>query len=164
MPCPFPFRRAILALFFPTPILESRLMDRLNAQFYCAAQLNRDDISAAQAAGVDLIVCNRPDAEDSDQPSAAQVEQWSREAGIPFAWLPVVSGQITPQTVGEFAKLTAGHQHILAYCRTGTRSAILWAAAEVAARRLTPQQAAEAVAASGRSVGPAMALLEALNA
>ena len=138
-------------------------MDQLSPTFFCAPQISPADIAAAKALGVDAAVCQRPDHEEPGQPGSEQVAQWCRDAGIDFIFLPVMPGQITPAHVAEFDRLTRGKQKLLGYCRTGTRAAILWAANEVAHRRLSARQAADMIAASGRDAGAAAALLEAMQ-
>ena len=59
-------------------------------------------------------------------------------SGLEYHHLPVVSGQITDADVAAFRALLARIKGpALAFCRTGTRSASLWALAE--AHHLDPQ-------------------------
>ena len=51
----------------------------------------------------------------------------AKEQGLEYAYLPVVSGAITPEQVVEMAKLLKSMpQPILAFCRSGTRSTFLY--------------------------------------
>lgn len=62
-------------------------------------------------------------------------------AGLNFAYLPVVPGSITDEHVQQFGTLLEQlPAPIAAYCRTGTRSASLWALFQVRAGNATPEQ------------------------
>ncbi|KVT86739.1 NAD(FAD)-dependent dehydrogenase [Burkholderia ubonensis] len=71
-------------------------------------QITAADLPALSAAGFRAIVCNRPDGEGPDQPTVAEI----RAAAAPL------------------------DAPVLAYCRTGTRSATLWALSQAGLRPL----------------------------
>jgi sulfide:quinone oxidoreductase len=74
------------------------------------------------------IVNARPDAEESGQPSSAEIEQAARRLGLEYVHIPVVPGQITDEQVAAFAEaLDAKPGPVLAFCKSGTRAASLWA-------------------------------------
>jgi uncharacterized protein (TIGR01244 family) len=109
-------------------------MDRpLSATFAVAPQISAADVAAAAAAGVRLIVCNRPDGEEFGQPSAADVAAWAAEHGLAFVHIPMGAAGLTRELVSQTQAAIAGADGpILAYCRSGTRSTYLWATAEAA--------------------------------
>lgn len=91
-------------------------------------QLAFDDIAEVARQGFRSIVCNRPDGEERDQPTAAVIASAAAVHGLAFAHLPVVSGSVTDDDAGAMRPLlTDLPGPLLAYCRTGTRSATLWA-------------------------------------
>lgn len=95
-----------------------------------AGQIRPDDIAEAAAAGVTLIVNNRPDGEEPGQPSGAEVEAAARAAGIDYRFLPI-AGTIAPETVAAMAALLDDARgRVLMFCRVGTRSTSLWALAQ----------------------------------
>jgi sulfide:quinone oxidoreductase len=56
------------------------------------------------------------------------------------AYLPIVSGKVGDEDVAKFgALLDALPKPIFAYCRTGTRSAMLWSLSEGACGRPVPE-------------------------
>ena len=74
------------------------------------------------------IINNRPDGEEQGQATSAQLEEAARKAGLDYVHIPVIPGQIGDDQVARFAEaLAARPGHTLAFCRTGTRSASLWA-------------------------------------
>jgi sulfide:quinone oxidoreductase len=99
-------------------------------------QIQPQEVAALAAAGFKAIICNRPDGEGADQPSFPEIEAAARAAGMQAAYLPVVSGNIDDADVQAFGLLMERlPSPILAYCRTGTRSATLWSLSEAARGR-----------------------------
>lgn len=92
-----------------------------------AAQIQPADVAALQQGGYATIVCNRPDNEDFAQPSASEIGEACAAHGVEFHHLPVASEGITMEMVQEFQRIVAGSAGpILAYCRSGQRSSVLW--------------------------------------
>lgn len=100
--------------------------------FFVSPQLTADDIREAATNGFTLIVNNRPDGEMPGQPTSAELETATREAGIAYAYLPVDSGGITPHHTGglESAIDDAEDGKTLAFCKSGMRSLLVWSYAE----------------------------------
>ena len=98
-------------------------------------QLSPDDIDAAAATGFRTIINNRPDGEEPGQPRSADLAARAAAAGIAYAHIPVVSGQIAGDDIAAFgAVLSAAKGKVLAFCRTGTRSTTLWALGQASQR------------------------------
>jgi sulfide:quinone oxidoreductase len=105
-----------------------------------APQISAADIGVLGAAGIQSVICNRPDGEGADQPNFAEIESACRAAGLRAAYLPVLSGSVTDDDVKAFTTLLEQLPGpVLAYCRTGTRSATLWSLAEAARGRPLPE-------------------------
>ena len=103
----------------------------LNTQLSVAPQITQGDLPAIAAAGFKSIVCNRPDGEGADQPTFVEMEQAATALGLQAAYLPADSGKVTDDQGAAFGKLLAELPGpVLAYCRTGTRSATMWALAQ----------------------------------
>ena len=96
---------------------------------FVSPQISRQDILAAAAAGVQTIICNRPDGEEPGQPDFETVRGWLQAAGIEnVVYLPVTMDSINDQLLEEFRETVAkSPAPILAYCRSGTRSTLMWA-------------------------------------
>ncbi|AJG24654.1 bifunctional protein tyrosine phosphatase family protein/NAD(P)/FAD-dependent oxidoreductase [Cupriavidus basilensis] len=91
-------------------------------------QISATDVASLKALGYRAIVCHRPDGEASDQPNFQEIAQAAKQAGLQAVHQPVVPGQASAEQAAAFAALCAElPKPILAYCRTGTRSATLWA-------------------------------------
>lgn len=91
-------------------------------------QIAATDLPALHAAGIRTIVCNRPDGEGADQPTVAEIRAAAAPLGIAVHYLPVDTGKVTDDQARQFDALVASVAGpVLAYCRSGTRSATLWA-------------------------------------
>ena len=124
--------------------------------FVFVRQLTAGDMDEAAAAGIRLIVNNRPDGEEPGQPSSAEIEAAARAAGLDYRHIPVAGG-FPPRTVEAMAD-ALDHGPVLAFCRSGTRSTFLWALAR-AARGAPADESVAAAAAAGYDLRPIRAWL-----
>ena len=102
-------------------------MKQLDAQTFVAGQIEPEDVPAIAAAGVTMVVNNRPDGEEPDQPFAAEIETAVRAAGLSYRHIPVSAGLYPDQVLAMAEALEAAEGKALAFCRSGTRSTYLWA-------------------------------------
>lgn len=104
--------------------------NRLDANLSASPQLTPDDVATAAAQGFRTIIDNRPDGEESGQPSAATIEAAAREHGLAFVHIPIVPGTVSDAEVDAMVRALAEMPGpALGYCRSGTRAATLWALA-----------------------------------
>jgi sulfide:quinone oxidoreductase len=90
-------------------------------------QITAGDMDDIKAAGFRAIICNRPDGEGADQPSFGEIEAAAKSAGLEARYVPVQTGLVKDEDVAAFGvALSEVQRPVLAYCRTGTRSATLW--------------------------------------
>jgi sulfide:quinone oxidoreductase len=102
----------------------------LTPKFSVSPQISPDDVAKIAAAGFKSIICNRPDGEGADQPLYAEVAKAAVSAGLVARYIPIASGKVSDADAVAFkAAIDAMPTPILAYCRSGTRSATLWAMA-----------------------------------
>ena len=100
-----------------------------------SGQISPADLRAIAEAGFKSIVCNRPDGESPGQFSSQDIATAARQAGLTMAYLPVVTGRVSPQDGREFGELLNQLPGpVLAYCRSGMRSATLWALSQAGSR------------------------------
>jgi uncharacterized protein (TIGR01244 family) len=93
-----------------------------------AGRLDRADIEALTKAGVRTIVNNRPDSEDQGQLAAAEARHIAEARGIAYHHIPITAATLTRADVDAFASvLREAPTPVVAHCRSGTRSALLWA-------------------------------------
>ena len=135
---------------------------QLTDAVFASPQLTPEDVKAAKDLGVTLIINNRPDGEDPSAPQGDEIASAAAQAGIDYLAIPVGhSGFSWPQVDAMAQALQDAQGKVLAYCRSGTRSTMLWAMARA---KLGDQPAAIAAAAdqAGYSVEPVLASIEML--
>lgn len=131
---------------------------------YASPQITADQIAEATALGIKLIVNNRPDGEGDDQTPGEEIEAAARAAGMDYVAIPVThSGFSEPQVKAMADALDTAQGGVLAYCRSGTRSALLWALAE-ASQGGDPDALTNMAAKAGYDVSPIRPLMDMLKA
>ncbi|MCZ8171307.1 MAG: TIGR01244 family sulfur transferase [Brevundimonas sp.] len=137
---------------------------RLTDTVLVSPQIALEDLAAAKAAGVSLVINNRPDGESDDQVTGAAIEAEARRLGLDYVAIPVThAGFSAPQVEAMAAALDRASGGILAYCRSGTRSTLLWALARARAGDDLEQLTATA-AAAGYDLSPVRPLMDMLKA
>lgn len=136
----------------------------LSPDMLASPQIDLADIARAKAMGVTLIVNNRPEGESDDQTPGDAIAAAARDAGIDYIAIPVThAGFSHPQVeaLAEALKRTSGP--VLGYCRSGTRSTLLWGLAR-ASLGDEPEALAAAAASAGYDLGPVRPSMDALAA
>src|SRR5689334_10811351 len=100
------------------------MIRQLDDRTLVSGQIAPDEVAGLAAHGVTVIVNNRPDGEEPDQPLAADIEEAAARAGIAYHFVPIIRG-IGPADVEEMQKAwrEAESGRLLAFCRSGRRSA-----------------------------------------
>jgi uncharacterized protein (TIGR01244 family) len=137
---------------------------KLTNTIYAAPQIGLAEIAEAAAMGVTLVINNRPEDESDDQTPGAEIEAAARAAGMDYVAIPVThSGFSEPQVEAMAAALEGATGSVLAYCRSGTRSTLLWALAE-ASQGGDPDALTNMAAKAGYDVNPIRPLMDMLKA
>ena len=90
--------------------------------------LHRPDIEALARLGVRTIINNRPDGEDQGQLSAAEARRLAEAHGLVYHHIPITAATLSRADVDAFAAaLRDAPTPVVAHCRSGTRSTLLWA-------------------------------------
>ena len=136
----------------------------LTDTMFVAPQIGLDDVKAARDAGITLIINNRPDEEEAGQISGAEIEAAAAALGINYVAIPVThSGFSQPQVQAMADALDGAVGPVLGYCRSGTRSCLLWALAE-ASQGAEPDDVTEIAANAGYDATSIRPLLDMLKA
>jgi uncharacterized protein (TIGR01244 family) len=136
---------------------------RINDQVSVAPQIDPADVVEAARAGFTTIVNNRPDEEEAGQPEGAAIRTVAETLGLAYHAIPIThAGFSGPQVEAMRAVLAAAQGPVLAYCRSGTRSANLWALAE-ASRGENPAGLVEAAAGAGYDLNGIRPMLDQLS-
>ena len=127
-------------------------------------QIGLDAVAEAKALGVTLIINNRPEGESEDQVPGADIEAAAHAAGLEYVAIPIThSGFSQPQVEAMVAALQGADGKVLAYCRSGTRSTLLWALAE-SAQGGDPDSLTNMAAKAGYALSPVRPLMDMLKA
>ena len=127
-------------------------------------QIGIDAVAEAKARGVTLIINNRPEGESADQVSGAEIEAAARAVGIDYVAIPVTHAGFSEAQVSAMrAALEKTPGPVLAYCRSGTRSTLLWAL-EQSSLGEHPAVLAEKAAGAGYDLAPVTTLMDILRA
>lgn len=142
----------------------------LSETVLASPQLGVEDIAEAKAAGVTLIVNNRPDGEEPAAPQGDAIEAAAKAAGIDYIAIPIGHAGFSEVQIGEMVKALdaakgpkTGQGKMLAYCRSGTRSTLLWSLAQ-AKIGSAPDEIARAALTAGYDVSPIRPMLDMLAA
>lgn len=97
-----------------------------------APQLTPQAMSEVVKAGFRSVVNNRPDFEEGpEQPTSAHIEAAALAAGLQYRHLPVSGGFQSPEQAQAMAQLLSDlPRPLLMFCRSGARSAKLYALAQ----------------------------------
>src|SRR5690348_8349306 len=89
-----------------------------------SGQVAPHEVAGLAEQGITMLVNNRPDGEEDGQPFASEIEEAAAQAGIGYRFVPIIRG-IGPADVEAMqqALRETGEGKLLAFCRSGTRSA-----------------------------------------
>jgi uncharacterized protein (TIGR01244 family) len=127
-------------------------------------QIGLAEIAAAKDMGVTLIINNRPDGEEPGAPQGDEIEAAAKAAGMAYISIPVTHAGFAEWQLTAMAEaLGACEGKALAYCRSGTRSTLLWALAQ-AKGGMHPAEIADRAANAGYDVAPISMMIDTLAA
>ncbi|MDT0576761.1 TIGR01244 family sulfur transferase [Croceicoccus sp. F390] len=137
---------------------------KITDDLYVSAQITAADIAEAKAQGITAIVNNRPDGEEPDQPDGSTLARHAQDAGLSYTAIPVTHAGFGHGQIDAMAKVidNAGGP-VLAFCRSGTRSALLWALT-AAQQGQSPAAIAAKAAAAGYDITPIRPMVDMLSA
>ena len=137
---------------------------KLSDTMFASPQIGLDDVATARDLGIALIVNNRPEGESPDQVPGEEIEAAARDLGIAYLAIPIThAGFSHPQVSALVEAMQSADGPVLGYCRSGTRSTLLWALAR-ASMGEDPAAVADAAANAGYDVGAIRPAMDALAA
>lgn len=140
-------------------------LQELDERVAVCGQLTPADMKDVAAAGYAAVVNNRPDREALfGQPRTADLRRAAEEAGLVFLDLPFSGPNAAPEQVRAFRGLLAEHDgKVLAFCKSGMRSALLWGVASMVSGRPL-EEVLDAARKAGQNLDPAGDTMTALAA
>ena len=107
------------------------MIRQLDDRTLVSSQIAPHEVAGLAEQGITVLINNRPDGEEPGQPLASEIEEAAFSAGIDYRFVPIVRG-IGPADVEEMQKALRAAQDgkLLAFCRSGSRSALTLAVAQ----------------------------------
>lgn len=130
--------------------------------FAVAPQIQPEEIGEL-ARRFGLLINNRPDGEEAGQPTHSEIAAAARDSGVTCHHLPIAGAPTADQVRRMRELLQESNGPTLAFCRTGTRSIVAWAAGQALAGQPLPALEAQARAAGYEVGAPLAALLPRLG-
>ena len=135
---------------------------RLTDDFWASPQIEVEGVQEASARGFHMIVNNRPDREADDQPDSGAIAAAAAELGLAYVTIPIThAGFSQGQVDAMVSALADADGPVLAFCRSGTRSTLLWSLAQARLGR-NPQEIAALALDAGYDVTPVRAIMDML--
>jgi uncharacterized protein (TIGR01244 family) len=135
------------------------MIRQLDDRTLVSGQIAPEEVAGLAEQGVTVLVNNRPDGEEPDQPLAGEIEDAAARAGIAYHFIPILRG-IGPADVDMMQQAVdqAGGGKLLAFCRSGTRSALACALVH-RQQGSSAEEVADRLAQAGFDSGPIAHLL-----
>jgi len=107
------------------------MIRQLSDTVMVSGQVAPHEVAGLAEQGITVLVNNRPDGEEAGQPRASEIEEAATAAGISYHFVPIIRG-IGPADVERMQQTLreAEGGKLLAFCRSGTRSALTLAVAQ----------------------------------
>jgi uncharacterized protein (TIGR01244 family) len=107
------------------------MIRQLDDKVMVSGQVAPHEVAGLTEHGVTMLVNNRPDGEEQGQPLAGDIEAAAEAAGISYRFVPIIRG-IGPADIEAMQEALRGCEggKMLAFCRSGTRSALAVALAK----------------------------------
>jgi uncharacterized protein (TIGR01244 family) len=99
---------------------------QLDVSYFVAPQLVETDLTLLKEQGFERIINNRPEAESDDQPAGESIRIAAEILGMEYVSNPVDLSKLSRKQVDLQMDALFEDKKTLAFCRTGTRSSVLW--------------------------------------
>ena len=135
------------------------MIRQLDDKTLVSGQVAPHEVAGLAEQGITMLVNNRPDGEEDGQPLAGDIENAAAAAGIAYRHIPIIRG-IGPSDIEamQAAMRETGDGKLLAFCRSGTRSALTIALAH--REEGVPREEVERrISEAGFDIGPIAHLL-----
>ncbi len=99
---------------------------QLDEFYFVAPQLVEVDLVWLKSQGFERIINNRPEAESDDQPSGDSIRIAAEVLGMEYVSNPIDLSKLSQEQVNLQRDILLEDKKTLAFCRTGTRSSVLW--------------------------------------
>lgn len=137
----------------------------LTEKLYVSPQISEETVAEAARQGVSLVINNRPEGESPDQVPGERIEAAAQAEGLAYVAIPVTHAGFAPWQIDALDEALdkLGEGKALLYCRSGTRSTLLWALSRARAGD-DVETVGMTAASAGYDVAPIRQIMDALAA
>jgi uncharacterized protein (TIGR01244 family) len=122
----------------------------INDKLAVSPQPTKAELQRFAELGYRTIINNRPEGEEPGQLSAAEAQAEAERLGMRYVHIPVKLATLSKADVEGFRQaVEEGPRPVLAHCKSGTRSYLLWAAGQALHEDRDPRQLAAEAAGAG---------------
>ena len=120
----------------------------INSNFSVAGALSVGDMEQAKKLGLSTVINNLPDDEVLNGFTTDVAGATAKSLGLNYHYLPVTGASLNDQdNIDQFRKIISkSNSPVLAHCKSGTRSAVLWGLASSQSKK--PARVIEELAAA----------------
>lgn len=102
-------------------------IEKIDEEFSVTGQVQLEDLEKIKAEGYQIVICNRPDDEEVNQPDFTTIKNQLNTLGIEAHYLPIASpADLEAANQGLTNIRKAAPVKTLMYCRSGGRSLNLY--------------------------------------
>jgi len=98
----------------------------LDDMYFVGPQVLLEDFAKLKAMGFERVINNRPDGEAEEQPVSADLEAEARAQGLEYIYNTVNLSALGQEQVSQQMASLEESKKTFAFCRTGTRSSVVW--------------------------------------
>jgi len=99
---------------------------KLDEGYFVTSQITIDTLDPLKKEGFDIIINNRPDNEEEAQPLSLELSVAAKKLGLTYVYNPVNLSSLSEKEIKQQNNALKSAKKVLAFCRTGTRSSVLW--------------------------------------
>ena len=105
---------------------------KLDSKLFVSGQISEYMMEEIADLGVKLIISNRPEGESIDQPNDKDLEIKAKLLSIKFKSIPFSANTLTRDKINSLSKILDDIKNpVLIYCKSGARSAVIWALSSI---------------------------------
>lgn len=134
------------------------MIRKLDDNTLISGQIQPGEVPKLKELGVTMIVNNRADGEEPGQPLASEIEEAAENAGVGYRFVPITRGIGPSDAAAMREAMDAADGKMLAFCRSGNRSALAWAVAR-SEQGAKVEELEQAAASAGIDLAPVAHLL-----
>ncbi len=134
---------------------------QISEDYAAKGQVFSQEMSEIASLGFKTVINNRPDGEEMGQPVNDELKAAAEAAGLSYVFIPITLPTLSPELVTQHhAAIESSAGPVFAFCRSGTRSTILWALTQVCFHGKSISEVTSAAAREGYDLSGMAPLLE----